>query len=90
MMDLMHRTQINLEEWQYQALLARAQAEGRGLGALIREIVTDYLSPDLEERRRLLADITGVVEGPGGVAGNIDEVLYGPIRGRSEDQEAGS
>ena len=87
-MDLMHRTQINLEKWQVQALRFRAQEKGCSMGALIREIVEGYLAPDLDERRRLLAEITGIAEGPPLVEGSIDEVLYGPDRAGPESTEA--
>lgn len=71
----MHRTQILLEEWQYQALRARAEREGRSLSDLVREILGGALSD--RARSRGLADIEGVGEDPGAYGRDHDSLLYG-------------
>ena len=70
----MHRTQISLEEWQYEALRAQAEREGRSLAALIREILTERLKPGARSR---LGEIEGVAEGPPDLGRNHDRYLYG-------------
>jgi hypothetical protein len=40
---MLQRTQILLERWQYEALKARAQVEGRSVSDLVREIVGSAL-----------------------------------------------
>lgn len=70
----MHRTQISLEEWQYEALRAQAEREGRSLAALIREIVAKHLGPG---RRSRLEEIEGVAEGPPDLGQHHDRYLYG-------------
>ncbi|MBN2492278.1 MAG: ribbon-helix-helix protein, CopG family [Planctomycetes bacterium] len=39
----MHRTQLLFENWQYEALKAMAEAEGKSLSALVREILARHL-----------------------------------------------
>ena len=70
----MHRTQISLEEWQYEALRAQAEREGRSLAALIREILTKHLEPGARSR---LGRIEGVAEGPSDLGRHHDRYLYG-------------
>ena len=41
---IMHRTQILLEEWQYEALKSRADRQGKSLSELIRDLVSGCLS----------------------------------------------
>ena len=70
----MHRTQISLEEWQYESLRTQAEREGRSLAALIREILARYLKPGTRTR---LEEIEGVAEGPPDLGRNHDRYLYG-------------
>jgi plasmid stability protein len=71
---IMHRTQISLEEWQYEALRAQAERDGRSLAALIREILTRHLKPGARSR---LEEIEGVAEGPADLGREHDRYLYG-------------
>ena len=90
MISEMHRTQINLEEWQLEALRARARAAGCSMGALIREIVTEFLSPELEERKRFLDALVIHVEDDGrphDAAINHDHYLYGAPKVRDPEAE---
>jgi plasmid stability protein len=90
MISEMHRTQINLEEWQVEALRVRARAAGCSMGALIRQLVTEYLAPDLEERRRLLDALVIDVEDDGlphDAAINHDHYLYGAPKVWDPDAE---
>jgi len=70
----MHRTQILLEEWQYEALRAQAERDGRSLAALIREVLTRHLKPGARTR---LEEIEGVAEGPPDLGRHHDHYLYG-------------
>jgi len=69
----MHRTQLLLDPWQYEALRARASRQGKSLSALVREILTEYL--DESRRPSKLRLMEGVAEGPGGAKGH-DRVIY--------------
>lgn len=40
-----HRTQISLDDWQYQVLLDLSRKTKRSLSALIREMITEKLAP---------------------------------------------
>ena len=79
----MHRTQILLEEWQYEMLKARSEREGRSVSDIVREV----LSAALGARRapasqRALATIAGLVNEPGTSGRDHDDVIYGPKRKR--------
>lgn len=72
----MHRTQIILEDWQYQALRARAEQEGRSISALVREILRGALAtPPRQEGR--LEEIEGIGEDSATYGRDHDRFLYG-------------
>lgn len=73
----MHRTQILLEEWQYEALRARAAGEGRSLSSLIREMITSALTPRAESARSGLDRIAGIGEDAAAYGESHDRYLYG-------------
>lgn len=73
----MHRTQLLLAEGQYQTLKSLADAQGRSLSDLVREVVASYLEGQPARAARRLAEITGVAEGPPDMASNHDHYLYG-------------
>ncbi len=70
----MHRTQLMLEEWQYEALRSRAEGEGRSISDLVRDILGAHLK---QPKRGRLALIEGVAEGPSDLAREHDRYLYG-------------
>lgn len=70
----MHRTQLMLEEWQYEALRSRAESEGRSMSDLVRDILVVHLK---QPKRSRLALIEGVAEGPNDLAREHDRYLYG-------------
>jgi hypothetical protein len=78
----MHRTQIYLEENQYQMLRSQARREGRSLAAIIRGILQAHLGG----RRNATAQdpfrrVLGIGKGDGSrVAENCEEYLYGAKR----------
>jgi plasmid stability protein len=72
----MHRTQIILEEWQYQALRARAAQEGRSLSEVVREILRVALDGPSHRKGRLGA-IEGIAEDRAAYGRAHDCFLYG-------------
>jgi plasmid stability protein len=72
----MHRTQLILEDWQYQALRARAEQEGRSLSDLVREILRDALT-EPPRRKDRLSGIEGVGEDQTTYGREHDRFLYG-------------
>jgi plasmid stability protein len=72
----MHRTQIILEEWQYHALRARAEQEGRSISAIVRDILRRTLARSSGRKSRLKA-IEGVGEDSRGYGRVHDRFLYG-------------
>lgn len=73
----MHRTQIILEDWQYQTLRARAEREGRSLSDLVRELLHEALARPPKSRRGRLKDIEGVGEDSAAYGRDHDRFLYG-------------
>jgi len=56
----MHRTQLLLDDWQYEALHARAERESRSLSDLLREILREALAAPPSASRRRLEVIEGI------------------------------
>ena len=75
----MHRTQLLIEDWQYQALRARAEREGRSLSDLVRELLATALAgpPQAPAPRRRLAEIEGIGEDSSAYGDDHDRHLYG-------------
>jgi len=73
----MHRTQILIEEWQYEALRARAARESRSLSDLIREILRTSLASPVPRGERRFGEIEGVGEDTGTYGEDHDRYLYG-------------
>lgn len=77
----MHRTQILLDDWQYAALKARAQREGRSMSEMLRELLTAQLgSPNRSAGS--LAAIEGIGEDRAAYGRDHDRFLYGKPRNR--------
>ena len=76
MYDIMHRSQLNLEQWQYEALVVRGEREGRSLSDLVREAVTEYLTSEPKPKRPL-SSLRGLGEGAESSGRRHDELLYG-------------
>lgn len=80
--NLMHRTQIYLDDAQYHLLRSRARREGKTLALMIREMIDRQLSGgDKPGTPDALDKVVGVGRGDGSaVAENADEYLYGERR----------
>ncbi|MEX2125082.1 MAG: hypothetical protein WD795_14400 [Woeseia sp.] len=72
----MHRTQIILEDWQYQALRARAEQENRSISDLVRDILKTALAQPPRQKGRL-EEIEGIGEDPASYGRAHDRNLYG-------------
>ena len=73
----MHRTQILLEEWQYETLRARAKREGRSLSHLIRELLGVSLAQSSSHVGNRLDALEGVGEDASAYGEDHDRFLYG-------------
>ena len=72
----MQRTQLMLDEWQYQALKSRAQREGRSMSDLLREMLDAYLGRS-GRRGSALDRARGVGEDGTATGRTHDAFLYG-------------
>lgn len=72
----MHRTQISLEEDQYQFLIQEAHKRKKSLSAIIRQLVTEHFKEKTSANP--LEKIAGIAEGDGQAVGkNHNQYLYG-------------
>lgn len=72
----MHRTQIIIEDWQYQALRARSEQENRSISDLVRDILRQALAQPSRGKGGL-AEIEGVGEDAVAYGRSHDRFLYG-------------
>ncbi|MFH1029296.1 MAG: hypothetical protein V1791_14955 [Pseudomonadota bacterium] len=82
MEGIKHRTQISLEDWQYQVLLDVSHKTKKSLSALIRELITERFAAKPEDiSRDPVFEIVGLgCSGHKKTARNHDAVLYGKSR----------
>jgi hypothetical protein len=74
-----HRSQILLEEWQYQYLSDRAKREGKSISQLVRELLTEWIESHRTETWEddPFFDIIGMVSsGDGRIAEEHDKYIY--------------
>lgn len=75
MYSIMHRAQLNLEEWQMEALRTRAEGEGRSVSDLVREAVAEYLAEPQAGKGRTIP-WAGAVDDPAMTpAARLEEAL---------------
>jgi hypothetical protein len=75
----MHRSQILLEEWQYQYLRDEARREGKSISQIVRELITERMESRRGEALQddPFFDIIGMVSsGDGRVAEEHDKYIY--------------
>ncbi len=80
-----HRTQISLEDWQYQILRDISRRKRKSLSSIIRDLVTEKFSAKASEQAKdPLWDIIGMGAGDGSsVAREHDRHLYKKKRKKS-------
>ncbi len=79
----MHRTQILLDDRQYEMMKTIAEREGCSLASLIRDAVSAFLGRRARAAPTTLAEITGIGDDPDVRGRDHDDVLYRPRRKRS-------
>ncbi len=72
----MHKTQISLEDWQYEALQSLAAREQRSISAVVREMLTSHLARQHEMARQRLAAIEGIGDDAHATGQEHDAFLY--------------
>lgn len=74
-----HRTQISLEDWQYQILRDLSRRKRKSLSSIIRDLVTEkFAAPGSGKSQDPLWGIVGIGAGDGSsVAREHDRHLYG-------------
>lgn len=70
----MHRTQIIIEEWQYEYLKGTSEEKGKSISELIREMITSSI--DRNSPGGSLKSICGVGEDTNGYGRDHDNLLY--------------
>lgn len=82
MENIKHRTQISLEDWQYQALLELSKKTRKSLSSIIRELLSEkLLKQEVDKKADSLSGIIGIGKGDGSpVARKHDRYLYGRMK----------
>ncbi len=73
-----HRTQISLEDWQYQILLEMSKKEKKSLSSIIRDFLSEKFSKQIVKTKEdSVWSIIGIGSGDGSpVAREHDRFLY--------------
>lgn len=74
-----HRTQISLEDWQYQILIDISKKTKKSLSGIIRDLITENFSKKMvKSKKDSIMGIIGLGAGDGSaVAKEHDKFLYG-------------
>lgn len=72
----MHKANVFLEDWQYEALQVLAAQEHRSISALVREMLTSHLAVHPETARQRLAAMEGIGADTHATGQDHDTVLY--------------
>jgi len=83
-----HRTQLILEEWQYDGIRAIAESVGLSLSSVVREAVSEYLSHRDAAADSSLEELRGLGHDAGFSGADHDGVLYGAPRHEPESRPA--
>lgn len=77
-----HRTQISLDDWQYQMLLEISRKTKKSLSAIIRELLSEKLMIQVVNKKKdSVSGLIGIGSGDGSpVARKHDKYLYGKTR----------
>lgn len=80
-----HRTQVSLEDWQYQILRDISRRQRKSLSSIIRDLVTEKFAPPRSAQSRdPLWGIVGLGSGDGSsVAREHDKHIYGKKKKRT-------
>lgn len=73
----MHRTQVILEDWQFEHLKSLSDEKGRSISDILREMVTAYFEENGSGES--LSAICGLGEDKEGSGRDHDRLLYGKI-----------
>jgi plasmid stability protein len=73
----MHKTQVVLEDWQYEALRMLAAQEQRSISALVREMLTQHLTEHHATAWQRLAAMEGIGADTHATGQEHDTFLYG-------------
>ncbi len=76
----MRRSQLILEEWQYESLRALSEREGKSVSGKLREMLSEYLSEKGKGARSKLREIEGIGADAKASGRDHDQHLYGKKR----------
>ena len=80
---IMHRTQLLLDDWQYEVLKTLSEKEGRSISYLVREAVASYITKDQRKVKKKLRQLEGLGEDTEAAGRDHDKFLYGVKSRRS-------
>jgi hypothetical protein len=74
---VLHRTQILLEPWQYDALRSAAEREGRSISNIVRGILTEALRTPDRPSGSWIREVAGIASDGNTSGQDHDDYLYG-------------
>jgi plasmid stability protein len=77
MSEKKHRTQLLLDDWQYEALKARSEREGESMSGMVRQVLTEYLTKERVTGRDKLFELQGIAADRQFSGEDHDVILYG-------------
>ena len=73
----MHRTQLLLEDWQYESLKLRAERDGESISELVRKVLSAYLGDEASAAKKRLRSLRGLISDEDARGKDHDRFLYG-------------
>ena len=73
----MHRTQLIIEDWQYEYLKTISEEKGKSISEVVREMITAFVDNDTPGEP--LSAICALGEDDGGYGRDHDRLLYGKV-----------
>jgi hypothetical protein len=74
----MHRTQLLIEDWQYEYLKSISEEQGKSISEIVREIIAAFIEEGTSGES--LSAICGLGEDSEGYGRDHDRLLYGKVK----------
>lgn len=73
----MHRTQLIIEDWQYEYLKDISEEKGKSLSAIVREMISGFIEKEVSGSN--LSSICGIGEDEEGCGKDHNKLLYNKV-----------
>ncbi|ODS31237.1 MAG: hypothetical protein SCARUB_03631 [Candidatus Scalindua rubra] len=73
----MHRTQLIIEDWQYEYLRDLSDEKGKSISEIVREMISSFIEEEISGSA--LSDICGIGEDEEGSGKDHNKLLYNKV-----------